>query len=133
MTPHLVAHVDFGEAEGAEVRVGALHCWLNGLSEQLVHKLADEWPHLLHCLGRRWWRGGEGAVDSQSNQTKQVQHIKTYLKISLKVKKKKNQENLSLCRAEGASGIECVCEALGGLDRSWTAEADQCRRNRVWI
>lgn len=48
--PHLVAHVDLGEAEGAEVGVGSLHRRLNGLSEQLVHKLADERPHLLHRL-----------------------------------------------------------------------------------
>ncbi len=47
---HLVAHVDLGEAEGAEMRVGALHRRLNGLPEQLVHKLADERPHLLHRL-----------------------------------------------------------------------------------
>lgn len=47
---HLVAHVDLGEAEGAQMRVGALHRWLDGLPEQLVHKLADEWPHLLHRL-----------------------------------------------------------------------------------
>lgn len=47
---HLLAHVDLGEAEGAEVRVGAFHRRLNGLSEQLVHKLADERPHLLHRL-----------------------------------------------------------------------------------
>lgn len=52
-TPHLVAHVDLGEAEGAEVGVGALHCRLDGLSEQLVHKLADERPHLLHRLEGR--------------------------------------------------------------------------------
>lgn len=55
VTPHLVAHVDLGEAEGAEVRVGALHRRLDGLSEQLVHKLADERPHLLHGLEGRWW------------------------------------------------------------------------------
>lgn len=47
---HLVAHVNLGEAEGAEMRVGALHCRLDGLSEQLLHKLADKRPHLLHRL-----------------------------------------------------------------------------------
>lgn len=50
VTRHLVAHVDLGEAEGAEMRVGALHRRLDRLPEQLVHKLADEWPHLLHRL-----------------------------------------------------------------------------------
>lgn len=50
---HLVAHVDLGEAEAAEVRVGALHCRLDGLSEQLIHKLADKRPHLLYRLQRR--------------------------------------------------------------------------------
>lgn len=47
---HLVPHVDLGEAEGAEMRVGALHGRLDGLPEQLVHELADERPHLLHRL-----------------------------------------------------------------------------------
>lgn len=47
---HLVAHVNLGEAEGAEMRVGALHRRLDGLSEQLLHKLADKRPHLLHRL-----------------------------------------------------------------------------------
>lgn len=50
VTRHLVAHVDLGEAEGAEMRVGALHRRLDRLPEQLVHKLADERPHLLHRL-----------------------------------------------------------------------------------
>lgn len=50
LSPHLVAHVDLSEAEGAEVRVGTFHRRLDRLSEQLVHKLADERPHLLHGL-----------------------------------------------------------------------------------
>lgn len=50
MCHYLVAHVDLGEAEGAEVRVGALHRRLDGFSEQLVHELADERPHLFHRL-----------------------------------------------------------------------------------
>lgn len=58
VAPHLVAHVDFCEAEGAEVRVGSLHRRFDGLSEQLVHKLADERPHLLHGLDRIWGGGG---------------------------------------------------------------------------
>lgn len=53
LSHHLVAHVDLGEAEGAEMRVGTLHRRLDGLSEQFVHKLADKWPHLLHCLRER--------------------------------------------------------------------------------
>lgn len=32
------------------MRVGSLHRRLDGLSEQLVHELADERPHLLHRL-----------------------------------------------------------------------------------
>lgn len=48
---YLLSHVDLGEAEGAEVRVGAFHRRLNRLSEQFVHKLTDERPHLLHRLG----------------------------------------------------------------------------------
>lgn len=48
--PHLVAHVDLGEAEGTEVRVGCLHRRLDGLPEQLVHKLTYERPHLLYRL-----------------------------------------------------------------------------------
>lgn len=51
LSRHLVAHVNLGEAEGAEVRVGFLHSRLDGFSEQLVQKLADERPQLLHCLG----------------------------------------------------------------------------------
>lgn len=47
---HLVTHVDLGEAECAEMRVGSLHRWLDGVSEQLFQKLADERPHLLHGL-----------------------------------------------------------------------------------
>lgn len=68
VTPHLVAHVDFGEAEGAEVWVGALHRRLDGLSEQLVHKLADEWPQLLHGLDKRV--GDDGGDQGAANQIK---------------------------------------------------------------
>lgn len=50
LSRHLVAHVDLAEAEGAEMGVGAPHRRLDGLSEQLVHKLTDERPHLLHRL-----------------------------------------------------------------------------------
>lgn len=46
----LVAHVDLGEAKGAEMRVGPLDRRLDALPEQLVHKLANERPHLLHRL-----------------------------------------------------------------------------------
>lgn len=67
-TPHLVAHVDLGEAEGAEVGVGALHRRLDGLSEQLFHKLANERPHLLHRLDGRWSGVRWGVVDSRANQ-----------------------------------------------------------------
>lgn len=67
LAAHLVAHVNLGEAEGAEVWVGALHRRLDGLSEQLVHKLADERPHLLHRLDRKGV--GITSMISQSNQT----------------------------------------------------------------
>lgn len=53
LSRHLLAHVDLGEAEGAEVRVGASHRRLDRLSEQLVHKLADKRPHLFHRLKDR--------------------------------------------------------------------------------
>ena len=49
---YLVAQVDPGETEGAEVGVCSSHRRLDGLSEKLVHKLADEWPHLFHRLRR---------------------------------------------------------------------------------
>lgn len=48
---HLLTHIDFGEAEGAEVRVGTFHRRLNRLSEQFVHELADKRPHLFDRLG----------------------------------------------------------------------------------
>lgn len=47
---HFVSYVDFAEAEGAEVGVGLLHCRLDRLVEQFLHKLADVGPHLFHCL-----------------------------------------------------------------------------------
>ena len=47
---HLVSQVDLAEAEGAQVSVGLLHRRLDGLVEQLLHKLADVRPHLLHRL-----------------------------------------------------------------------------------
>lgn len=55
---HFVSYVDLAEAEGAEVGVGLLHRWLDGLMEQFLHKLADVGPHLLHCLRGKW---GENA------------------------------------------------------------------------
>lgn len=48
---YLLTHVDLGEAEGAEVRVGAFHRRLDRLSEQFVHELTDKRPHLFHRLG----------------------------------------------------------------------------------
>lgn len=41
------------------MRVGSLHRRLNGLSEQLVQKLADERPHLLHRLRAEGERNAE--------------------------------------------------------------------------
>lgn len=64
---HLVAHVDLGETEGAEMRVGALHRRLDGLSEQLVHELADERPHLLHRL--------KGGQEAESGTIRQIHHV----------------------------------------------------------
>lgn len=50
---HFVSYVDLAEAEGAEVGAGLLHCRLDRLPEQFLHKLADVRPHLFHRLRGR--------------------------------------------------------------------------------
>lgn len=47
---HFVSYVNLAEAEGAEVGVGLLHCWLDCLTEHFLHKLANVRPHLFHRL-----------------------------------------------------------------------------------
>lgn len=66
---HLVAHVNLGEAEGTEMRVGALHRRLDGLSEQLLYKLADKRPHLLHRLRRGKEKNHVGERISQTSKS----------------------------------------------------------------
>lgn len=62
---YLLTHVDLGEAEGAEVRVGAFHRRLDRLSEQFVHELTDKRPHLFHRLGE------DRSIHFSSNYTAQ--------------------------------------------------------------
>ena len=69
-SPHLLAHVDLGEAERAEMSVGASHRWLNRLSEQLVHKLTDKRPHLFHRLKDR--KAAKIGPYSQISKTKRI-------------------------------------------------------------
>lgn len=47
---HFIPNINLAEAEGAELGVGLLHCWLDHLAEQFLHKLADVGPHLSHRL-----------------------------------------------------------------------------------
>lgn len=66
---YLLTHVDLGEAEGAEVRVGAFHRRLDRLSEQFVHELTDKRPHLFHRLGT------DRNIHFSSNYTAQEKHF----------------------------------------------------------
>lgn len=72
MYKDLVAHVNLGEAERAEVGIGSFDGWLDGLTEEFVNKLANIWPHLLNCL----WEINE--KEAERERRKMGQYLSIY-------------------------------------------------------